>query len=581
MAHNMPPGRGPSAGELLQALADKISAMVSYWDSTQRCRFANRAYEKWFGVSPESLIGQHMSELLGPLYPLNLPYIERALGGERQQFEREIPNPDGGPPRHSLAEYIPDIVDHVVRGFFVLVTDISAIKRAERALRESEERFRRTFDEAPIGMAMVAPDGHFVRVNRALCEIVGYTADELTALTFQAITHPDDLDADLTLMRRLARGEIPRYQLERRYIRKDGATIDVMLSGSVLRGPDGRPTYFIAQVEDITERKRLTEELRLAEATASGILSISADAIISIDETSRITMFNEGAERIFGYSRQVAIGAALDMLIPERLQGRHRRHVEAFAAGVQAARRMGDRGAAIVGLRKNGQEFPAEAAISKLEVGGKKVLTVALRDITEQKLAEDAIRHAEERFELALKGADLASWDWDIATGEVIFNQRWAEMRGFHPAEIRPHVDSWISGIHPDDWPRVDKALTDCFEGRCPDYEADYRVRTKSGQGIWIQDRGKVFARDEAGKPVRMVGTELDITERKRNQNEQAFLAEASTILASSLEFEDTVTGIARLALRQLADCVIVDVVERGDEVRRILVVHADPAKAC
>jgi PAS domain S-box-containing protein len=572
--------KGASEGELLQILVDKISAMVAYWDSTQRCRFANRAYEKWFGVSPASLIGKHMSELLGPLYQLNLPYIEEALRGEHQEFEREIPDPTGGPSRHSLAEYIPDIVDQVVRGFFVLVTDISAIKRAERALRESEERFRRTFDEAPIGMALVALDGHFVRVNSAFCEMVGYAADVLTGLTFQAITHPDDLDADLSLARSLAQGEIPRYQLEKRYIRKDGATIDVMLSGSVLRGPDGRPTYFIAQVEDITQRKRLAEELRLAAATSSGILSISADAIISIDETtSRITMFNEGAERIFGYSRAQAIGAALDMLIPERLRARHRRHVDAFVAGTQAARQMGDRGAVIVGLRKNGDEFPAEAAISKLEVGGKKVLTVALRDITEQKLAEDAIRQAEERVQLAVDGADLASWDWNIATGEVIFNQRWAEMRGFRPEEIRPHVDSWISDIHPEDRPRVDKALTDCFEGRCPAYEADYRVRTKSGQWIWIQDWGKVFARDEAGKPVRMVGIELDITERKRSQDEQAFLAEAGTILASSLEFEDTVSRIARLALRHLADCVIVDVVERGDEVRRILVMHADPTK--
>jgi PAS domain S-box-containing protein len=578
MPHKSVP-TGPSEGELLQILVNKISAMVAYWDLTQRCRFANRAYEIWFGVSPESLIGKHMSELLGPLYQLNLPYIERALRGERQEFEREIPDPSGGPSRHSLAEYIPHIVDHVVRGFFVLVTDISVIKRAELALRESEERFRLTFDEAPIGMALVSPEGRFARVNRVLCEIVGYTADELTGLTFQAITHPDDLDADLALAGQLARGEIPRYQLEKRYVRKDGATIDIMLNGSVLRGPDGRPTYFIAQIEDITQRKRLADELRLAEAKSSGILSVSADAIISIDENQHITMFNEGAEQIFGYSKAQAIGAALDMLIPERLRVRHRQHVQTFATGTQAARQMGDRGAAIVALRKNGTEFPAEAAISKLEVGGKKVLTVALRDITEQKLAQDAIRQAEERFELALEGADLGSWDWNIKTGAVIFNRRWAEMRGFRPEEIRPHVDSWISGVHPDDFPRVSKALTDYFAGRCSDYDTEHRVRTKSGQWIWIQDRGKVFARDEAGKPARMVGTEFDITERKRSQDEQAFLAEAGTILASSLEFEDTVTAIARLALRQLADCVIVDVVERDNQVRRNLVVHADPAK--
>ena len=121
--------------------------------------------------------------------------------------------------------------------------DISERKRIERTLQESEERFRLTFDEAPIGMALVALDGRFIRVNRALCEIVGYSSSELTGLTFQAITHPDDLDTDLALSGRLTRGEIPRYQLEKRYLTKDGTIVDVMLNTSVLRDREGTPLY--------------------------------------------------------------------------------------------------------------------------------------------------------------------------------------------------------------------------------------------------------------------------------------------------------------------------------------------------
>lgn len=509
--------------ELLRVLVDKVSAMLAYWDADLRCRFANRAYQRWFGVSPESLIGKHISELLGPIYSLNLPYIEGALRGEEQEFEREIPDPSGGPPRHSLANYLPDIVDGVVRGFFVLVTDISKVHRTEHALRESEERFKLTIDEAPIGMALVATEGHFIRVNRALSEIVGYSAEELTGLTFQAITHPDDLAADLALVGQLLRGEIPRYQLAKRYIRKDGTVVDVMLSVSLLRDRDGKPLYFIAQIEDITERKRLEEQLRLAEAKSSGILAISADAIISIDDYQRITMFNEGAERIFGYSRTEVLGASLDMLIPERVRAAHRQFVEKFAAGQESARRMGKRDIAILGRRKSGEEFPADAAISKLEVGGKRILTVALRDITEQKRAQDELHQSQERLELALEGADLASRDWNVMTGEVIFNPRWSEMRGFRPEEIRLHVDSWISGIHPDDRVRVQKVLMDYFHGHLSKYETEHRVLTKSGSWIWILDRGKVFARDQAGHPTRMVGTELDITDRKRLEEELRF----------------------------------------------------------
>ncbi len=421
-------------------------------------------------------------------------------------------------------------------------------------------------------------------------------------------------------------------------------------------------------------------------------------------------MFNEGAERIFGYSKTEVIGASLDTLIPERLRAVHRQHVERFAKEQEVARRMGQRDGTVLGLRKNGQEFPADAAISKLDVGGQKILTVALRDITWQKRIQEELRQSQERLELALEGADLASWDWNIKTGEVIFNSRWATMRGFLPGEIRPHVDSWMSGICPDDRLRVHKALTDYFQGHVPEYETEHRVLTKSGQWRWILDRGKVFLRDEAGQPTRMVGTELDITDRKqlaeelrlseakssgiisisadaiisidesqritlfnegagkifgyssaevigapldiliperlralhrqhverftagiqaarqmgttntpivglrksgqefpadaaisklavdgkgvftvalrditeqkRIENEQRFLAEVGPLLATTLDYEEILTRIAELAVRDIADLCIVEIVEDAEEARRVKVASRDPSKA-
>lgn len=105
--------------------------MLAYWDRDQRCVFANAAYERWFGRKPESLIGTTLLELLGPtIYALNRPHIEAALRGERQEFEREIPDPAGGPPRHSLATYIPHIEDGEVRGFCVHVAEITQLRNA-------------------------------------------------------------------------------------------------------------------------------------------------------------------------------------------------------------------------------------------------------------------------------------------------------------------------------------------------------------------------------------------------------------------------------------------------------------------
>jgi PAS domain S-box-containing protein len=140
--------------------------------------------------------------------------------------------------------------------FVAQVQDITPFKAAGAALRESEDRFRSAFDHAPIGMSLVAQDGRYMQVNRALCELVGYSEEELLGRTFQAITHPDDLADDLDLFERLWAGEIDTYQLEKRYLHKDGHVVWIHLTGSIVRDANG-PKYGIAQILDITDRRRV------------------------------------------------------------------------------------------------------------------------------------------------------------------------------------------------------------------------------------------------------------------------------------------------------------------------------------
>jgi len=142
--------------------------------------------------------------------------------------------------------------------------DIDAQKRMEFDLRESEQRFRGAFEFAAIGMALVASDGRWLRVNRSLCGIVGYTAEELLATDFQSITHPEDLDTDVGRMRQMLDGALSHYDMEKRYIHKDGHIVWVLLSVSVVRGAAGQSMYFVSQIQDITQRKRLENALREA-----------------------------------------------------------------------------------------------------------------------------------------------------------------------------------------------------------------------------------------------------------------------------------------------------------------------------
>ena len=141
-----------------------------------------------------------------------------------------------------------------------LQTEMAERQKAERILRESEERFRRAFDDAPIGMALVATDGRWLRVNPAASTMLGYTEEELLQTNFQNITHPEDLAADLDLMRQLLAGEIHDYKMEKRYFQKDGGVMHALLSVSLVRDAAREPLYFVAQILNIT-----VEKLRVAE----------------------------------------------------------------------------------------------------------------------------------------------------------------------------------------------------------------------------------------------------------------------------------------------------------------------------
>jgi PAS domain S-box-containing protein len=231
----------------------------------------NPAAERTFGYTYAEAIGQEMATLIIPpslreAHRRGLAhYLETGEGPVlRQQLTLPALRADGTEFRAELAiTRIPLGGDPVFTGY---LRDISARERAEGVLRESEERFRSTFENAAVGIAHVGLDGSWLRVNARLCEIVGYSREELLTKTFQDITHPDDLQADLENVRQLLAGEIQTYMMEKRYFRKDRSIVWINLTVALVREEaTGAPRYFISVVEDITARRRAEVALRESE----------------------------------------------------------------------------------------------------------------------------------------------------------------------------------------------------------------------------------------------------------------------------------------------------------------------------
>jgi PAS domain S-box-containing protein len=283
-----------------------------------------------------------------------------------------------------------------VVGLALVAVAAAPLNRAHAELETSRERTQALFDQAPDGIFVADLDGRYVDVNAAGARLLGRTRDEIVGMTIVDLLPAEDVERLLASKAEMLAGRT--HVAEWTLRAADGRWIPVEVSAGIL--PDGRWQGF---VRDITERKRLEAALRLAEARSSGILAIAPDAIVSIDEEQRITAFNAAAERIFGYPAAEALGRPLDLLVPERLRTAHRAHVATFAASDVVSRRMGERGdVTVYGRRRSGEEFAAEAGISQLEVGGRKVLTAALRDVSAQRRIE-----REQRF-LAEVGPILA-----------------------------------------------------------------------------------------------------------------------------------------------------------------------------
>jgi PAS domain S-box-containing protein len=281
----------------------------------------------------------------------------------------------------------------------------------------SSTEVRALLDALPDGVILCRPDGVLDYANAQAERLFGYGPGELTGRSVEVLVPERLREWHARLREEFAR--VPRRRpmgsgLDLVGRRKDGSELRVEISLGPLETASG--LLILGVIRDVTERKQAEDALRASEARFAGILDIAEDAIISIDAGQRVVLFNQGAEKIFGYSAAEVLGRPLDLLLPAGVAAAHRGYVEAFGRAAEASRKMGQR-QEVFGVRKGGEHFPAEASISRLETPQGVVYTAVLRDVTERKKAEEAIRRLNEGLEdrVRERTAELAQSNRQLA----------------------------------------------------------------------------------------------------------------------------------------------------------------------
>jgi PAS domain S-box-containing protein len=505
-------------------------------------------------------------------------------------------------------------------------------RRGSEALRQSEERFRRVFEESPIGLALLRRNSLIAKANTALCRMVGYSEAELIDRSFRDITHPSDPWVDGMLAERLFNGEIPSYQTEKRYVKKNGEIVRADITASVIHDSQGRPLYGLATIEDVTERRRTEAELRLGseiithmeegvclvrpddnvivhtnpkfermygyepgelvgkqitvlnasadpspetlaqdiwkEIMRSGawsgellkrrkdgttllsavtvsrfrhpeygfvgvsihrdvteqkraaqrlaeqatVLNLAHDAIIVRDLNYKITFWNRGAEETYGWTAGQAQGQDIRDIIPTRFPtGCH--DIEAMLQ-----KQEGWEGE-LQHTTRDGRKLVMDSRWSLLLDEQKKPWAILQinRDITARKRAEEEMRSLGERLSLATRTASIGVWDWDLRGDSATWDQTLYEIFGI-PNTGSMSYAKWARLVHRDDLARTEALLQRAIQNKAR-YVSEFRIIRPDGELRHVSAAAGVVL-DAKGNAVRLVGTTVDITERKRMEAE-------------------------------------------------------------
>ncbi|MGA2119369.1 MAG: PAS domain S-box protein [Bryobacteraceae bacterium] len=483
----------------------------------------NRGAEALFGYTAREMVGRDVDTLVPPdCRDDHFRHIDGLRNGAVIHEDTVRLHKDGrrihvaptfSPVRNSHGE---------IFAVSAIYRDIGERVRYERILRESEERFRGAFENAPFGMSLQELGGRFLQVNAELCRMLGYTEAELLATRWQELTHPHDRGLSEQWAERLRSGQSEWANAEKRYLHRTGSVVWAHTRVSLVRDRAGRPSYFVVHVEDITARKQAAEALRESEERFR-IMADGCPAAMWVTNAQGGKQFINRAYRHF-------LGTGYEQTAADKWQSRL--HPDDAASYLAAARRAVEEHtpfrAEARWRRFDGEwRWVASYAEPRFTPSGEFLGHVGLCvDITERKQTEQALQSSEEKFRQLAENMHEVFWLVDARTNQTLYlNPAYEQVWGRTRDSAYRNPDSWLDSVHPDD--REQSRQLWVVQAERKPTEAEFRIQTPEGREKWIRNWAfPICAQD--GQIIRVGGIAEDITERKHYEQELVLARQAA-----------------------------------------------------
>ncbi len=387
---------------------------------------------------------------------------------------------------------------------------------------QDKELLREIVNISPVCLVVVNRSGKFTFANDYAVEVLGLEKDDISDRMYNdpkwkiTTLEGDPFPDEKLPFQQILRTKKPVQNIQHAIEWADGQRVFLSIDGKPLFDMDGKLEQVVFAFRDVTKQILAEQALRSQEQETRYMLDHMLNAFVLFESvfdeqgtfiSYRFVYINHAYERITGVKNDEVRGKTVHEVWPGTEPEWVKRYGEVAVSGKT-------------------QEFELYHDPTKKlyychvyrPFDTKAKFCVIFEDITEQRAAQENLRLSAEHLKLAIKGGKLGTWDWDLLTDHVQFNDLWSVMKGYSPDEIKPHISSWENLVHPDDLPIAKEKVAAHFSGETPIYNMEFRMRHKSGDWMWVLDRGQVIEWDAAGKPTRACGTHLDITALKQGE---------------------------------------------------------------